>query len=116
VDTPNLKYLAIFKELEHPIGKKFFLNPLPKLNLEVLRLSCHFCSVIHMLMECQVKRLYLNKKNVWKCCEVSFKRFKEKQNDIKIGIFNDFDSYEKEINVISATRNYNEIGSVFYYR
>lgn len=69
-----------------------------------------------MLMECQVKRLYVNKKNVWKCCELSFKRFKEKQKNIKIGILNEFESYEREINVVSATRNYDEIGSVYYYR
>lgn len=69
-----------------------------------------------MLMECQVKKLFVNKKNVWKCCESSFKRFRDKQKNIKIGIINEFESYEKDINVYSATRNYEEVGSVFYYR
>ncbi len=116
VNCHKLKYLSIAKEQENPMGKKFFLNPLPKLNLEVLRIFCHFCSVIHMLMDCEVHKLYVNRKNIWKCCESSFQRFKEKQENLKIGILNEFCSYEGEINVISSARVYDEIGSVFYYR
>lgn len=118
VECPNLKFLEIFQRSEILEAKKFFLNPLPQLHLEELRLSCHLCTIINLLMNCQVKKFYLNVKHISYCCELSFKRFQQKQNEMKVEISPQMPPSVCEngmLNVELLIRSYNDLNKLNYW-